>query len=103
MIAHNPRSQAPASSRVLHKASLAFVLVMLAQLLAASAFMALPSAASAAPAAAIPDTDVNPYGVNTFFSKEVEDWKKERTMQMIQQAGIGWIKQSVSKKKLVLC
>ncbi len=44
-------------------------------------------------AAAIPNTDVNPYGVNTFFDKEVEFWKKERTMQMINQAGIKWIKQ----------
>ncbi len=35
----------------------------------------------------------NPYGVNTFFEKEVEDWKKERTFQLIQGAGIGWIKQ----------
>lgn|GEM_PF-2083651 len=35
----------------------------------------------------------NPYGVNTFLEKEVEDWKKERTFQMIQEAGVGWIKQ----------
>lgn len=95
MTAHNLRSQSQAhfSSRTLPKASLAFLLVILAQLLAASVFVAMPEATNAAPAAAIPDTDVNPYGVNTFFSKEVEDWKKERTMQMIQQGGMGWIKQ----------
>jgi hypothetical protein len=68
------------------------MMVMLAQLVAAAAFSFFTPVAEAAQGK-IPDTDVNPYGVNTFFSKEVEDWKKERTMQMIQQAGIGWIKQ----------
>ena len=29
-------------------------------------------------AALYPFTDVNPYGANTFLSKEVEDWKRER-------------------------
>ncbi len=42
---------------------------------------------------AIPHTDVNPYGTNTFFHKEVEEWKIEKTMQMIRDAGITWIKQ----------
>jgi hypothetical protein len=36
---------------------------------------------------------VNPYGVNVFLHKEVDPWKKEKTLQMIQEAGIGWIKQ----------
>ncbi len=90
MTAHNSHKQ---TRNVLPKAALAFVLIMLAQLLAATIFATSAMPAEAAPAAAIPDTDINPYGVNTFFSKEVEDWKKERTMQMIQQAGIGWIKQ----------
>lgn len=39
------------------------------------------------------DTAINPFGVNTFFDKEVEFWKKERTMQMISEGGIKWIKQ----------
>ena len=93
MTAHDPRSRGNLTSAGLRKPALAFLLVMLAQLLAASVYLALPHSAEAAPASAIPDTELNPYGVNTFFSKEVEDWKKERTMQLIQQAGISWIKQ----------
>ena len=44
-------------------------------------------------ARAIPDTDVNPYGANFFLAREVEPWKRERTAEMAQQAGIGWAKQ----------
>lgn len=36
---------------------------------------------------------VNPYGVNTFLADDVEPWKREKTMEMIAAAGIGWIKQ----------
>lgn len=43
--------------------------------------------------ATFPDTHVNPYGVNTFLAGEVEQWKREKTMEMIASAGIGWIKQ----------
>lgn len=42
---------------------------------------------------AFPYTDLNPYGANTFLSKEVEDWKREKTVQMMSQAGLGWMKQ----------
>lgn len=35
----------------------------------------------------------NPYGVNVFLHKEVETWKIERTLQMVAQANIRWIKQ----------
>lgn len=38
-------------------------------------------------------SEVNPVGVNTFLSGEVESWKRERTMQMVAEAGIGWIRQ----------
>ncbi len=41
----------------------------------------------------IPDTDVNPYGANFFLAREVEPWKRERTVEMARQAGIGWAKQ----------
>lgn len=51
------------------------------------------SAQAAPEARSIPYTDINPYGVNVFLQKEVEDWKKEKTLQMIKDAGIGWIKQ----------
>src|SRR5207244_2656975 len=41
----------------------------------------------------IANADVSPWGTNTFLHKEVESWKKERTMKMIQEAGITWVKQ----------
>ncbi len=41
----------------------------------------------------IPNTDVNPFGVNVFLHNEVEAWKKRLTMEMIADAGIGWVKQ----------
>ena len=55
--------------------------------------LTLSLSAPAAEAATIPNTDVVPYGVNTFLDKEVEPWKKERTMQLINQSGVKWIKQ----------
>jgi hypothetical protein len=45
------------------------------------------------PARSIPNTDVNPYGANFFLAREVEPWKRERTTEMAQQAGLGWAKQ----------
>jgi len=41
----------------------------------------------------IPNTDVNPYGANFFLAREVEPWKRQRTGEMAQQAGLGWAKQ----------
>jgi hypothetical protein len=40
-----------------------------------------------------PNTDVNPYGANFFLEREVEAWKRERTVQMARDAGIGWARQ----------
>ncbi len=40
----------------------------------------------------IPNTDVNPYGANFFLAREVEEWKRQRTVEMAQQAGLGWAK-----------
>ena len=48
-----------------------------------------------ADAVSYPKSLVNPYGVNTFLSNEVEPWKREKTMEMIAAAGVGWIKQQV--------
>lgn len=42
---------------------------------------------------ALPYTSVNPYGANTFLSKEVEGWKREKTVAMMSDAGLGWMKQ----------
>lgn len=47
----------------------------------------------AAQASSFPYTEVNPYGANTFLSKEVEDWKREKTVAMMADAGLGWMKQ----------
>ena len=41
----------------------------------------------------IPWTQVNPIGVNTFMGREVEAWKRERTLEMASEAGVGWIKE----------
>jgi hypothetical protein len=37
--------------------------------------------------------DGNPLGVNTFLEQEVEESKRERQVQMIADAGFGWIRQ----------
>lgn len=42
---------------------------------------------------AISNTDVNPYAANFFLEREVEAWKRERTVQMARDAGIGWARQ----------
>lgn len=45
------------------------------------------------PVRTIPFTDVNPVGANFFLSREVEQWKKDRTLEMAKAAGVGWIKE----------
>ncbi len=47
----------------------------------------------ALPPRLIPDTDVSPYGANFFLDREVEDWKRDRTVRMASEAGIVWAKQ----------
>jgi hypothetical protein len=42
---------------------------------------------------AVPLAEVQPYGVNTFLHKEVESWKKDQTLSMAKDLGVGWIKQ----------
>lgn len=42
---------------------------------------------------AIANTDLNPYGANTFLAQEVEEWKLDKTLRMAQEAGLGWLKQ----------
>jgi len=36
---------------------------------------------------------VNPFGINVFLEQEVEAWKRERSLQMIADAGFHWIRQ----------
>ncbi len=45
-----------------------------------------------APKRTIPNTDVNPYSANFFLPREVEDWKRERTVSMAAEAGTRWAK-----------
>jgi len=45
------------------------------------------------PYARVENADVNPFGVNTFLEQEVELEKRERQVQMIADAGFGWIRQ----------
>ncbi|MBE0691063.1 MAG: hypothetical protein IH587_13170, partial [Anaerolineae bacterium] len=37
--------------------------------------------------------DANPYGVNTFLEQEVEVAKRDRQVEMIAEAGFGWLRQ----------
>lgn len=73
------------------------VFLLLIALLAESAWLApfTDGAANAVPRQPdpVPFAEVQPYGVNTFLQKEVDSWKKDKTMQMAQDLGVGWIKQ----------
>jgi len=46
-----------------------------------------------APLTPIQHADSYPYGVNTFLQKEVEEAKLRAMLAMIQQAGLGWLRQ----------
>lgn len=37
--------------------------------------------------------NVRPWGANTFLDLDVETWKRRQTLEMVRDAGIGWIKQ----------
>jgi hypothetical protein len=58
-----------------------------------SVLLARPSADQWRMAHTVPNTDVNPYGADFFLAREVEPWKRKRTVDMAQQAGLGWAKQ----------
>jgi hypothetical protein len=45
------------------------------------------------PLAPIANVGVNPFGINTFLEQEVEVAKRDRQVQMIAEAGFGWIRQ----------
>ena len=75
--------------RARNHARFAAVLPVLA-LLAASVVGAFRPAAAQTEAGQPVD---NPYSVNVFLHKEVEEWKIDRTLQMVAEANIPWIKQ----------
>lgn len=74
-------------------AILVVLVVLLATVLIRHAVLAQATPEEWLPAHSIPDTDVNPYGANFFLAREVELWKRERTLDMAQTAGLGWAKQ----------
>lgn len=39
-------------------------------------------------------TGFSPFGINVFLEQEVEDWKREKSLQMVSEAGFRWIRQS---------
>lgn len=67
---------------------------------ASGATLAACEAGDSTPLRTIPNTDVNPWGTNTFLHKEVETWKKQQTFKMIQDAGIAWVKQQFPWEEL---
>ncbi|MFQ6100608.1 MAG: hypothetical protein ACE5OS_05160 [Anaerolineae bacterium] len=46
-----------------------------------------------APDVPVTHAGVNPFGINVFLEQEVEEWKRERSLQMIADAGFHWIRQ----------
>jgi hypothetical protein len=75
---------------------LAILVGLLAYVLIRFGTLALSSEDEWVPARPIPDTDVSPYGANFFLAREVEPWKRERTVEMAQEAGLRWAKQQFS-------
>ena len=43
----------------------------------------------------VADAGVNPYGANVFFEQEVEEWKLHKSMQMLRDAGVKWVRQQI--------
>jgi len=58
--------------------------------LAANALHPSPNTAPDAPVA---HAGVNPFGINVFLEQEVEKSKRERSLQMVSDAGFHWIRQ----------
>jgi len=46
-----------------------------------------------APDVPMTHTGLNPFGINVFLEQEVEEWKREKSLQMIADAGFHWIRQ----------
>lgn len=54
----------------------------------------------AVPPRSIRNTDVAPWGANFFLSREVEPWKREKTVQMAREVGIRWAKQQFAWEEI---
>ncbi len=79
---------------------LALNAAILANTIISLAFPARGSASRYHVARQIPNTDVNPFGANFFLDREVEEWKLRKTVQMAQEAGLGWVKQQFSWEEI---
>ena len=72
---------------------LILIIIALGVLLISYILAADPSEIPVSPERTISNTDVNPYGANFFLEREVEILKREETVKMAAEAGIGWVKQ----------
>jgi hypothetical protein len=94
-------------SRVRSQARLWLLVLCLVAAGAALGNLVLPLALSARSKASgyraarlIPNTDVNPFGANMFLDREVEEWKLRKTLEMAQQAHLGWVKQEFAWEEI---
>lgn len=60
----------------------------------------LSSGVVPAPVRQVDNTDVSPYGANFFLAREVELWKREKTVAMAAAAGIHWAKQQFAWEEI---
>lgn len=94
-------------SRVRSQARLWLLVLCFVAAGAALANLLLPLALSARTTASgyraphlIPNTDVNPFGANMFLDREVEEWKLRKTLEMAQEAHLGWVKQQFAWEEI---
>ncbi|MCJ7619320.1 MAG: hypothetical protein MUP64_03775 [Anaerolineae bacterium] len=94
-------------SRVRSQARLWLLVLCFVAAGAALANLLLPLALSARTTASgyraphlIPNTDVNPFGANMFLDREVEEWKLRKTLEMAQEAHLGWVKQQFAWEQI---
>jgi hypothetical protein len=73
--------------------AIVFLLVALLGLAVRYAAGVRAGVAEISPSHLIPNTDVNPFGANFFLQWEAEPFKREKTVELAAQAGIGWAKQ----------
>lgn len=89
----------PVLSRFSPRARLFIFLFLGVTLLGSAAFLLVRDTVLATPLPpfharrSIQNTDLNPYGANFFLEREVEAWKRERTVRMAREANIGWARQ----------
>jgi hypothetical protein len=74
-------------------ALVALVLLLLGEVALFAPFLDPAAAVEPRVPHAIPLSEVQPYGVNTFLHKEVDSWKKDTTAAMARDMGAAWIKQ----------